>query len=95
MLTERLMNGELFGEKTENSKNKTAARSLLTGAVQDLVTAMRAVEADGLYTREEIEHYVLTVMRGFEETIYKMEVNEFDAYLDIQYKNALARRHMR
>lgn len=91
MLTERLENNELFG-KSDGNKARTQARSLLSNAVQGLVTAMRVVEADGLYTREEIEQYVLRTMRRFEETLYAMDVEEFDAYLDIQISNVLARR---
>lgn len=94
MLTERLKNGELFGEPSKESKDKTAARALLSNAVQDLVTAMRAVELDGLYTREDIEAYVLKMMGSYEETLYAMDEEEFDAYLNIALTNAIARRRM-
>lgn len=95
MLTERLKNGELFGEPNKESKDKTAARALLSNAVQDLVTAMRAVELDGLYTRDDIEAYVLKMMGSYEETLYAMDEEEFDAYLNIALTNAIARRKLR
>lgn len=55
---------------------------------------MKAVEEDGLYSREEIENFVLTRLRTYEEIIYAMDREEFDSFLDIQLENVVARRKM-
>ena len=94
MLTTRLENGELFG-RTPKGKKQLMARSILNDSVQDLVVAMKAVEEDGLYSREEIENFVLTRLRTYEEIIYAMDKEEFDSFLDIQLENVVARRKMR
>jgi hypothetical protein len=94
MLTTRLENGELFG-RSPKGKEQQMARAVLNDAVQDLVTAMKAVEEDGLYERDEIENFVLTRLRTYEEIIYAMDKEEFDSFLDIQLENAKARRRMR
>jgi hypothetical protein len=94
MLTTRLENGELFG-KSPKGKEQQMARSILNDAVQDLVVAMKAVEEDGLYEREEIENFVLTRLRTYEEIIYAMDREEFDSFLDIQLENVVTRRKMR
>lgn len=94
MLTTRLENGELFG-RSPKGKEQQMARAVLNDAVQDLVTAMKAVEEDGLYEREEIENFVLTRLRTYEEIIYAMDKEEFDSFLDIQLENVVARRKMR
>lgn len=93
MLTTRLENGELFG-RSPKGKEQQMARAVLNDAVQDLVTAMKAVEEDGLYEREEIENFVLTRLRTYEEIIYAMDREEFDSFLDIQLENVVARRKM-
>lgn len=94
MLTTRLENGELFG-RSPKGKKQQMARAVLNDAVQDLVTAMKAVEEDGLYDRDEVENFVLTRLRTYEEIIYAMDKEEFDSFLDIQLENAMARRRMR
>lgn len=94
MLTTRLENGELFG-RSPKGKEQQMARAVLNDAVQDLVTAMKAVEEDGLYDRDEVENFVLTRLRTYEEIIYAMDKEEFDSFLDIQLENAKARRRMR
>lgn len=94
MLTTRLENGELFG-RSPKGKEQQMARAVLNDAVQDLVTAMKAVEEDGLYDRDEVENFVLTRLRTYEEIIYAMDKEEFDSFLDIQLENAMARRRMR
>ena len=76
-------------------KEQLMARSILNDSVQDLVVAMKAVEEDGLYSRDEIENFVLTRLRTYEEIIYAMDKEEFDSFLDIQLENAKARRRMR
>lgn len=94
MLSEKLTNGELF--RTANpDKERQRARSLLNSAVQDLISAMRAIEGDKLYTREEIESFVLARMRRAEEQIYAMDDEEFDSYLDARLVNALTRWRMK
>ena len=93
MLTTRLENGELFG-RSPKGKEQQMARAVLNDAVQDLVTAMKAVEEDGLYERDEIENFVLTRLRTYEEIIYAMDREEFDSFLDIQLENAKARRRV-
>lgn len=93
MLTTRLENGELFG-RTPKGKEHLMARSILNDSVQDLVVAMKAVEEDGLYSRDEIENFVLTRLRTYEEIIYAMDREEFDSFLDIQLENVIARRKM-
>ena len=94
MLTTRLENGELFG-RSPKGKEQQMARAVLNDAVQDLVVAMKAVEEDGLYDRDEVENFVLTRLRTYEEIIYAMDKEEFDSFLDIQLENAMARRRMR
>ena len=93
MLTTRLENGELFG-RTPKGKEQLMARSILNVSVQDLVIAMKAVEEEGLYSRDEIENFVLTRLRTYEEIIYAMDREEFDSFLDIQLENVVARRKM-
>ena len=93
MLTTRLENGELFG-RSPKGKEQQMARAVLNDAVQDLVTAMKAVEEDGLYERDEIENFVLTRLRTYEEIIYAMDREEFDSFLDVQLENAKARRRV-
>lgn len=93
MLTTRLENGELFG-KVPQGKEKQAARALLNDSVQNLVTAMKAVESDELYTRDEIENFVLARMRTYEEIIFAMGEEEFGTFLDIQLQSAISRRRM-
>lgn len=93
MLTTRLESGELFG-RSPKGKEQQMARAVLNDAVQDLVTAMKAVEEDGLYDRDEVENFVLTRLRTYEEIIYAMDREEFDSFLDIQLENVVARRKM-
>lgn len=95
MLSEKLRNKELFNVDAEaERRTKSDARRMLNDIVGDLVAAMRAVELDGLYEREAIEDFVSKRLEEYEKTIYLMDAEEFDRYLEARMVNAVARRRL-
>jgi len=99
MLSEKLKNRGLHDAVTEakreaERRQKHEARMMLNSAVEDLVTGMRAVELDGLYDRETIEDFVSRRLEEYEKTLYLMDEEEFDRYLDARLMNVIARRRL-
>lgn len=92
MLSETLKKNSLHEFNAEvEEKRKQAGRTLLKNAVDDLVTAMNAVERDGTYTRDDIEAYVLKCLEFYERQLYSMDDEDFDDYLDEKLVKAMRR----
>ena len=94
MLSDKLKSRGLYDVKESERRQKHEARMMLNSAVEDLVTGMRAVELDGLYDRETIEDFVSRRLEEYEKTIYLMDEEEFDRFLDARLMNAIARRRL-
>ena len=99
MLSDKLkskgLHDAIIDAKRESERRqKHEARMMLNSAVEDLVTGMRAVELDGLYDRETIEDFVSRRLEEYEKTLYLMDDEEFDRYLDARLLNAIARRRL-
>lgn len=90
MLSERLKEKSLFNDEQEAIEaQKKAARRFINGAVRDLVAAMRCVELDEVMTRDEIENFVLNRMEYYEVNVYSKDKEEFDAWLDDQFRKSI------
>lgn len=99
MLSEKLKSRGLHdtdeaNERESERRRKHDARILLNNAVECLVTAMRATELDEVYDREEIEDFVSRRLEEYEKTLYLMDEEEFERYLDARLKNTIARRRL-
>lgn len=90
MLSERLKEKNLFSDDQEAMEaQKQAARRFINVAVRDLVAAMRCVELDEVMTRDEIENFVLKRMEYYEVNVYSKGREEFDAWLDDQFRKSI------
>ena len=90
-MTKRLKDKEIFKEDMATEEAKHGARVLLSESVRDLIVAMKSVELDELYTRDEIENFVLRRMEYYEKYLYSMDKDAFDRFLDDQLIQAIRR----
>lgn len=86
MLSERLKEKNLFSDEQEATEaQKKVARKLISDCARSLVSAMRCVELDGAMTRDEIENFTLRRIEQSEVSIYSLDKEEFDKWLNERF----------
>ena len=83
MLTEELEKRKVLDRREEK---RFKARDTLNVATRNLILAMVTVEYMELYSREEIEGYVLKKMGEYETLMYGFDDDEFEAFLQDEWE---------
>lgn len=92
MLSERLKEKSLLNDEQERIEaQKDSARRFINLCVRDLIAAMKCVELDETLTRDEVENFVLRRMEYYELSVYPLDEEGFDAWLNDQLINAIRR----
>jgi len=78
MISKKLRSKRLF---TADYSKREEALDLLEECVGNLVLAMKLVEHLKLFSREDIEDYVIAYMEAFEQRYYGFTEDELDNYI--------------
>lgn len=83
MLSKELKEKAIFNDASEEEAKHIARLTLkaLKEVVRQLVLGMSAIERDEIYTRQEIESFVIKQMEYFENKVYAMTDEEYHDYL--------------
>lgn len=78
MISKKLKSKGLF---TADYSKREEALDMLEECVGNLILGMKTVEHLNLFSREDIEDYVITYMETFEQRYYGYESDAFDVFI--------------
>lgn len=92
MLSTALKNGELAFITIDREAEQQEAREMLDTSVRELIQLMVSIERDDIYSRKEIEAYVLKRMEYYEGFLYGMDDDEYEVWLSMEIERKIRKR---